>query len=222
MVGGDGRDVTHLMRGVPGLMAKDGAEGVFAAALPDGRAVALKIADGASRARPPVMVAALRPLGVDVSAVEPLVVERDPRPRSTTSARFERSRRKVAAMSAIPFVTLDDAALRRGGAGVAAGPPGDRRQPVEVHLPRHGHVHHRPRRRRRHRSRPDCSTSTATRSPRRSTASGCGRSSSPTATPITRRWPPGCARPPVRRRSPSVRTAPSTTSPTSRSSTTSR
>ena len=69
MVGGDQRDVTVLMRAVPGLMAKDGADGVFAAALPDGRAVALKVADGGDRARPPVMVAALRALGVDVQAV---------------------------------------------------------------------------------------------------------------------------------------------------------
>ena len=75
MVGGDGRDVTQFMLHVPGLMAKDGADGVFAAALPDGRAVALKIADGASRARPPVMVAALRALGIDVSAVEHLVAQ---------------------------------------------------------------------------------------------------------------------------------------------------
>jgi L-asparaginase II len=63
------------MRGVPGLMAKDGAEGVFAAALPDGRAIAIKIADGASRARPPVMVAALRLLGIDTTAVEPMVMQ---------------------------------------------------------------------------------------------------------------------------------------------------
>ena len=41
LVGGERRDVTALMRAVPGLIAKDGAEGVFAAALPDGRAVAL-------------------------------------------------------------------------------------------------------------------------------------------------------------------------------------
>lgn len=75
MVGGDDRDVTHFMRHVPGLMAKDGADGVFAAALPDGRAVALKIADGANRARPTVMVAALRALDIDTSAVEPLVTE---------------------------------------------------------------------------------------------------------------------------------------------------
>ena len=75
MVGGDGRDVTHFMLHVPGLMAKDGADGVFAAAMPDGRTVALKIADGANRARPPVMVAALRALGIDVSTVEPLVMQ---------------------------------------------------------------------------------------------------------------------------------------------------
>jgi L-asparaginase II len=75
LVGGDGRDVTKFMRHVPGLMAKDGADGVFAAALPDGRAVALKIADGGNRARPPVMLAALRALGIDTSVVEPLVVE---------------------------------------------------------------------------------------------------------------------------------------------------
>jgi L-asparaginase II len=75
LVGGDERDVTKFMRNVPGLMAKDGADGVFAAALPDGRAIALKIADGADRARPPVMVAALRALGIDVDTVEPLVIE---------------------------------------------------------------------------------------------------------------------------------------------------
>ena len=75
MVGGNRRDVTRLMRSIPGLMAKDGAEGVFAAALPDGRAVAIKIADGASRARPPVMLAALAGLGVDVSIAAPLVRE---------------------------------------------------------------------------------------------------------------------------------------------------
>lgn len=76
MVGGAQRDVTLLMQHVPGLVAKDGAEGVFAAALPDGRAVAVKVADGGDRARPPVMLAALRALGVDVGGVAPLVVQR--------------------------------------------------------------------------------------------------------------------------------------------------
>ncbi|HEX4226573.1 MAG TPA: asparaginase [Pseudonocardiaceae bacterium] len=63
-VGGTGRDVTELMRALPGSVCKDGAEGVHAIALADGRTVALKIADGEKRARPVVMVTALRALGV--------------------------------------------------------------------------------------------------------------------------------------------------------------
>jgi L-asparaginase II len=65
LIGGRGRDVTQLIEGVPGLMAKDGAEGVYAAVMADGRAAAIKIDDGAARARLPVLVAALRSLGVD-------------------------------------------------------------------------------------------------------------------------------------------------------------
>jgi L-asparaginase II len=64
LMGGTGRDVSRLVAAVPGIIAKDGAEGVYAAALPDGTAVALKVDDGTQRARPPVMVAALRALGV--------------------------------------------------------------------------------------------------------------------------------------------------------------
>ena len=71
MVGGPTRDVTRLMLGVPGLVAKDGAEAVFAVGLPDGRAVALKVSDGANRARPPVMRAALERLGVGLENVDP-------------------------------------------------------------------------------------------------------------------------------------------------------
>ncbi|MDP9220687.1 MAG: asparaginase, partial [Actinomycetota bacterium] len=74
-VGGTGRDVTKLISGVPGLIAKDGAEGVYAAALPDGRAVALKIADGAERARRPVLAAALQRLGVDAAVLDELLDE---------------------------------------------------------------------------------------------------------------------------------------------------
>ncbi|MEU7415346.1 asparaginase [Streptomyces antibioticus] len=62
---GTGRDVAALMRAVPGLLAKDGFEGVEVAALPDGRAVAVKISDGANRARIPVTAAALVRAGVD-------------------------------------------------------------------------------------------------------------------------------------------------------------
>ena len=74
LLGGTGRDVTRLVQAVPGLVAKDGAEGVYAAAMPDGTAVALKIEDGAQRARPPVMLAALRALGVDVDLDLPPVL----------------------------------------------------------------------------------------------------------------------------------------------------
>lgn len=65
MVGGSTREVTVLMQAVPGMLAKDGADGVYVAALSDGRAVAVKIADGGGRARRPVMVAALARLGID-------------------------------------------------------------------------------------------------------------------------------------------------------------
>jgi L-asparaginase II len=69
-VGGTGRDVTQLIRGIPGIIAKDGADGVFAAAMPDGTAVALKIADGAERARMPVLVAALAAVGVEAELIQ--------------------------------------------------------------------------------------------------------------------------------------------------------
>jgi L-asparaginase II len=75
MLGGPTRDITRLLQGVPGMIGKDGAEAVYAVALPDGRAVALKIADGANRARPPVMRAALDRLGVDITAVDPATWE---------------------------------------------------------------------------------------------------------------------------------------------------
>jgi L-asparaginase II len=72
LVGGTGRGVTTLMTTVEGLIAKDGAEGVYAAATADGRAVALRVADGAGRARAPMMVAALRRLGVGTEGLTSL------------------------------------------------------------------------------------------------------------------------------------------------------
>jgi L-asparaginase II len=68
-VGGTGHDVTRLMAGVPGLLVKDGAEGVYAAALADGRAFALKVDDGAARPRPLVAAAVLRHLGVEADVL---------------------------------------------------------------------------------------------------------------------------------------------------------
>jgi L-asparaginase II len=63
-LGGTGRFPTRLIEAVPGLVAKDGAEGVFAAALPDGGALAVKIADGSPRPLPPVVTTLLGVLGV--------------------------------------------------------------------------------------------------------------------------------------------------------------
>jgi L-asparaginase II len=71
-LGGTRRDVTSLIRGIPGAVAKDGAESVYALGLPDGRGIALKIADGAQRARPVVMAAALARLGVEADVLAEL------------------------------------------------------------------------------------------------------------------------------------------------------
>lgn len=66
LVGGEGRPVTLLMEAMPELMAKDGADGVLVAALPNGRAVAVKVADGAIAPRVPILLAALESTGVNV------------------------------------------------------------------------------------------------------------------------------------------------------------
>ncbi|AUH42310.1 asparaginase [Streptomyces sp. CMB-StM0423] len=63
-VAGTRRWDTWLMRGVPGALAKVGAEGVQAVALPDGRALAFKVDDGALRAVGPVLARGLALLGV--------------------------------------------------------------------------------------------------------------------------------------------------------------
>ena len=63
-VSGSRRDEAELVRAVPGAIAKAGAESVYAVGLADGRAVALKIDDGATRARSVLMAAALERMGV--------------------------------------------------------------------------------------------------------------------------------------------------------------
>ena len=67
---GTTRDEAALIASVPGLFCKSGAEACYAAALDDGRAVALKIDDGSQRARPVVLAAALRRLGVTSPVLE--------------------------------------------------------------------------------------------------------------------------------------------------------
>jgi L-asparaginase II len=64
LVSGTGREDARLMRAVPGLLSKVGAEGVLAVAVPGVGAVALKIDDGAARARMPAVIPALGVLGV--------------------------------------------------------------------------------------------------------------------------------------------------------------
>jgi len=59
LVGGPGRDVSAFLAAVPGLVAKDGAEGVYAAGLPDGSSVAFKVSDGGARPRAAILAAAL-------------------------------------------------------------------------------------------------------------------------------------------------------------------
>jgi L-asparaginase II len=69
LVGGTGREVTALMTELPGVLAKDGAEAVMVLALPDGRAFALKIDDGADRACNALTLALLDSLGVNIEPV---------------------------------------------------------------------------------------------------------------------------------------------------------
>lgn len=68
-VGGTRRDVTALIRGTAGVIAKDGAEAVYAVGMADGRGIALKIADGGQRARSVVLAAVLRRLGIESAAL---------------------------------------------------------------------------------------------------------------------------------------------------------
>jgi L-asparaginase II len=62
---GTARPEARLMRAIPGLLVKAGAEAFDAFAFADGRAGTVKIEDGGQRARVPVTVAALRALGLD-------------------------------------------------------------------------------------------------------------------------------------------------------------
>lgn len=64
MVSGTTRPERALLGAIPGAIGKFGAEAVYVLALADGRALALKIEDGAPRAWPLVAAAALRRMGV--------------------------------------------------------------------------------------------------------------------------------------------------------------
>lgn len=66
MVAGQGRLTTRMMREVPGLFMKEGAEGVNVGSLPDGRAFAFKIEDGSSRAMGALVAAVLSEFGISI------------------------------------------------------------------------------------------------------------------------------------------------------------
>jgi L-asparaginase II len=72
LVGGHGHLNTEVMRLLPGVIAKGGAEGVIAMAAPDGHAVAVKVVDGNPRATTPLALALLEKCGLDVSAATDL------------------------------------------------------------------------------------------------------------------------------------------------------
>ncbi|MFC9927817.1 asparaginase [Streptomyces sp. NPDC127190] len=69
-VAGTRRHDTWLMREIPGVLSKVGAEAVQALALPEGRALALKIEDGGARALGPVVSHALRRIGVTAPVLD--------------------------------------------------------------------------------------------------------------------------------------------------------
>ncbi len=62
-VSGTRRDEYELHQAIPGLIGKAGAEAVHAVGLPDGRGIAIKIADGNARARTGLMAGVLQALG---------------------------------------------------------------------------------------------------------------------------------------------------------------
>lgn len=69
-VGGSRRDVTHFMSSIPGLLAKDGAFGVYTGSFADGRAMALKIEGGSEQGRNAAMAGLLMYMGVSESVVQ--------------------------------------------------------------------------------------------------------------------------------------------------------
>jgi L-asparaginase II len=66
MILAEGAFDTRMMRAVPGLFVKGGAESVMLASLADGSAIAWKISDGSNRANGPLMKAALAKFGINI------------------------------------------------------------------------------------------------------------------------------------------------------------
>jgi L-asparaginase II len=64
LVAGEGRLTTRMMRAVPGLFMKEGAEGIEVCALSDGRVIAIKIIDGSWRPVAPIIMEVFKRWGV--------------------------------------------------------------------------------------------------------------------------------------------------------------
>jgi L-asparaginase II len=64
LVAGEGRLTTRMMRAVPGLFMKEGAEGIEVCALNDGRVIAIKIIDGSWRPVAPIIMEVFKRWGV--------------------------------------------------------------------------------------------------------------------------------------------------------------
>lgn len=67
LIGGAGATDTTLMQTLDGWIAKGGAEGLMAAASPDGLGIALEVEDGNSRALRPALSEFVRQFGLDLS-----------------------------------------------------------------------------------------------------------------------------------------------------------
>jgi L-asparaginase II len=64
LVAGEGRLTTRMMRAVPGLFMKEGAEGIEVCALSDGRVIAIKTIDGSWRPVAPIIMEIFKRWGV--------------------------------------------------------------------------------------------------------------------------------------------------------------
>ena len=74
MVAGIGRGDTELMKQVPGLFMKVGAEGVQSAFYKDGSAVVFKVSDGAERAHQVILQDAFGKMGINFEVKHPEVL----------------------------------------------------------------------------------------------------------------------------------------------------
>ena len=66
LVAGEGRLTTRMMRAIPGLFMKEGAEGIQVCALSDGRVIAIKVIDGSWRPVAPIIMEVFKRWGISM------------------------------------------------------------------------------------------------------------------------------------------------------------